>query len=55
MVSCWNRGSEPFTIEIGDRIAQLMFVPVVQAQFTLVDEFDNSERGTGGFGHSGTK
>ncbi|MCG9697797.1 dUTP diphosphatase [Shewanella sp. Isolate11] len=55
MVSCWNRSSEPFTIEIGDRIAQLMFVPVVQAEFKLVDEFDNSERGEGGFGHSGTR
>ncbi|GIU33320.1 dUTP diphosphatase [Shewanella schlegeliana] len=55
MVSCWNRGSEPFTIEIGDRLAQLVFVPVVQAEFKLVDEFDQSDRGAGGFGHSGTK
>ncbi|ABV34996.1 dUTP diphosphatase [Shewanella sediminis HAW-EB3] len=55
MVSCWNRGSEPFTLEIGDRLAQLVFVPVVQAEFKLVDEFDNSSRGEGGFGHSGTK
>lgn len=55
MVSCWNRSSEPFTIEIGDRLAQLMFVPVVQAEFKLVDEFDTSDRGEGGFGHSGTK
>ncbi len=55
MVSCWNRSDEPFTIEIGDRLAQLVFVPVVQAQFKLVDEFDNSERGEGGFGHSGTR
>ncbi|MCL1059752.1 dUTP diphosphatase [Shewanella gelidimarina] len=55
MVSCWNRGSEPFTIEIGDRLAQLVFVPVVQAEFKLVDEFDGSDRGAGGFGHSGTK
>lgn len=55
MVSCWNRGSEPFTIEIGDRLAQLVFVPVVQAEFKLVDEFDSSDRGAGGFGHSGTK
>ncbi len=55
MVSCWNRSTEPFTIEIGDRLAQLVFVPVVQAQFKLVDEFDNSERGEGGFGHSGTR
>ncbi|WP_144212174.1 dUTP diphosphatase [Shewanella donghaensis] len=55
MVSCWNRSNEAYTIEIGDRLAQLVFVPVVQAQFTLVDEFDTSERGEGGFGHSGTK
>ncbi|RTR29272.1 dUTP diphosphatase [Shewanella atlantica] len=55
MVSCWNRGSEPFTLEIGDRLAQLVFVPVVQAEFKLVDEFDNSSRGEGGFGHSGTQ
>ena len=55
MVSCWNRSTEPFTLEIGDRLAQLVFVPVVQAQFTLVDEFNSSDRGVGGFGHSGTK
>ncbi|MGI2128532.1 dUTP diphosphatase [Shewanella oncorhynchi] len=55
MVSCWNRGNSPFTLEMGDRLAQLVFVPVVQAQFKLVDEFDNSDRGEGGFGHSGTK
>ncbi|GGI82972.1 dUTP diphosphatase [Shewanella gelidii] len=55
MVSCWNRGSEPFSLEIGDRLAQLVFVPVVQAQFKLVDEFETSDRGEGGFGHSGTK
>ncbi|GGI93693.1 deoxyuridine 5'-triphosphate nucleotidohydrolase [Shewanella hanedai] len=55
MVSCWNRGDTPFTLEIGDRLAQLIFVPVVQAEFKLVDEFDNSMRGEGGFGHSGTK
>jgi dUTP pyrophosphatase len=55
MVSCWNRGELPFTLEIGDRLAQLVFVPVVQAQFKLVDEFDGSDRGEGGFGHSGHK
>ncbi|AQS38439.1 deoxyuridine 5'-triphosphate nucleotidohydrolase [Shewanella psychrophila] len=55
MVSCWNRSCEPFTLEIGDRLAQLVFVPVIQAEFKLVDEFDNSSRGEGGFGHSGTK
>ncbi|MFI3246160.1 MAG: dUTP diphosphatase [Ferrimonas sp.] len=54
-VSCWNRSDEPFTIEVGERIAQLVFIPVVQAQFTLVDEFTQSDRGEGGFGHSGTQ
>ena len=54
-VSCWNRGHEAFTIEQGDRIAQLVFVPVVQADFEVVDEFDESRRGAGGFGHSGHK
>ncbi len=54
-VSCWNRGNAPFTIEVGDRIAQLVFVPVVQAEFTVVKEFDASFRGERGFGHSGTK
>ena len=52
-VSCWNRGKKPFTIEIGERIAQMVFVPVVQAQFEIVDEFDESIRGEGGFGHTG--
>lgn len=55
MVSCWNRSSEPFTLTAGDRLAQLVFVPVVQAQFNVVEEFDSSERGEGGFGHSGTR
>ena len=54
-VSCWNRGSDSFTIEQGDRIAQLVFVPVVQADFEVVDEFYESSRGAGGFGHSGHK
>ncbi|WP_071872254.1 dUTP diphosphatase [Atopomonas hussainii] len=53
MVSCWNRGQQAFTIEIGERLAQLVLVPVVQAKFELVDSFDSSERGAGGFGHSG--
>lgn len=53
MVSCWNRGSEPFTIQPLERIAQLIIVPVVQAQFRLVDSFDASERGEGGFGSTG--
>ncbi len=52
-VSCWNRGREAFRVEVGERIAQLVLVPVVRAVFEQVDEFDQSERGTGGFGHSG--
>jgi len=52
-VSCWNRGSEPFSIAVGERIAQLIVVPVVQARFDVVDEFETSQRGDGGFGHSG--
>ncbi|MDZ7804787.1 dUTP diphosphatase [Thiohalophilus sp.] len=52
-VSCWNRGSDSFTINIGERIAQLVFVPVVQAQFDLVEEFAASSRAEGGFGHTG--
>ncbi|VVN74572.1 dUTP diphosphatase [Pseudomonas fluorescens] len=54
MVSCWNRGQTDFTIVIGERLAQLVLVPVVQAHFELVEEFDESQRGTGGFGHSGS-
>ena len=54
MVSCWNRGQTPFTIAVGERIAQLVLVPVVQAHFELVEEFDASQRGAGGFGHSGS-
>lgn len=53
MVSLWNRSQEDFTVNVGDRIAQLVFVPVVQAQFNLVSEFVATERGEGGFGHSG--
>jgi len=52
-VSCWNRGDTTFTIEPGDRIAQLVIIPVVQASFNIVDEFVASERGEGGFGHTG--
>jgi len=52
-VSCWNRGQQAFTIEVAERIAQMVFVPVVQAGFEIVDEFVESERGEGGFGHSG--
>ena len=52
-VSCWNRGDSAFTIEVGERIAQLVVVPVVHANFRIVDEFVASDRGEGGFGHSG--
>lgn len=52
-VSCWNRGQQNFEINIGDRIAQLVFVPVVQVAFEQVEEFDSSHRGEGGFGHTG--
>ncbi len=55
MVSCWNRGQTPFTMTIGERIAQLVLVPVVQARFELVEHFDESQRGAGGFGHSGSQ
>ena len=53
MVSCWNRGKEAFTIQPGERIAQYVLVPVVQAEFRLVDDFVESSRGAGGFGSSG--
>ena len=52
-VSCWNRGTEPFVINPGDRIAQMVFVPVVQARFDVVEEFSVSQRAQGGFGHTG--
>ena len=55
MVSTWNRGSTAFTIEPFERIAQMVIVPVVQAQFNLVADFDASDRGVGGFGSTGTK
>ncbi|MEZ8081784.1 dUTP diphosphatase [Enterovibrio norvegicus] len=55
MVSCWNRGQDTFIIEPGERIAQMVFVPVIQAEFNLVEDFGATERGAGGFGHSGTK
>ena len=54
LISCWNRGSEPFRIEPGERIAQLVIVPVVQADFEVVESFAESARGAGGFGHTGT-
>ncbi|HTL91423.1 MAG TPA: dUTP diphosphatase [Steroidobacteraceae bacterium] len=53
MVSCWNRGGEPFTVRPGERIAQLVVVPVVQVQLEVVTEFTVSSRAAGGFGHSG--
>ena len=52
-VSCWNRGHSTFTIEPGERIAQMIFVPVVRAGFEVVEEFVDSDRGAGGFGHTG--
>jgi len=52
-VSCWNRGSETFTVEPGERIAQMIFVPVVRAGFEVVEDFADSNRGAGGFGHTG--
>jgi dUTP pyrophosphatase len=52
-VSCWNRSSDPFLVEPGARIAQLVFLPVVQAAWEVVDDFDASARGAGGFGHTG--
>ncbi len=53
MVSCWNRGNTPFTIESGDRIAQMVLVPVIQAEFNIVDDFEHTQRGKGGFGSTG--
>jgi len=52
-VSCWNRGQTGFTVNPGERIAQMVFVPVVQATFEIVTDFDDSSRGAGGFGHTG--
>lgn len=55
MVSVWNRSQHAFTIEPGERIAQMVFVPVVQAEFNIVSDFESTERGEGGFGHSGRR
>ena len=55
MISVWNRGREPFTMQPGDRIAQLVLLPVVRATLQVVDEFETSARGTGGFGHTGVQ
>ena len=52
-VSCWNRGNTAYLIQPGERIAQLVFLPIVRAQFSLVEEFQSTARGAGGFGHSG--
>jgi dUTP pyrophosphatase len=54
-VSCWNRGNASFTVEPGERIAQMVIVPVVHADFEIVDDFVGSDRGAGGFGHTGRK
>ena len=53
-ISCWNRGSKSYEIQPGERIAQMVFVPVQQVKFEIVEEFEDSDRGAGGFGHSGT-
>ena len=52
-ISCWNRGDSPFTVEPGERIAQMVILPVVQVRFDVVESFEESERGAGGFGSSG--
>ena len=52
-VSCWNRGHETFTVAVGDRIAQMVFIPIVKVQFERVSDFTESDRGDGGFGHTG--
>lgn len=52
-VSCWNRGHQPFEIAVGERIAQMVFVPVLRTTFEYVEEFQESHRGSGGFGHTG--
>ena len=55
LISLWNRGHEAFTIEPGDRVAQLVIVPIVRATLQVVDTFEESERGSGGFGHTGVR
>lgn len=55
LVSLWNRGHEPFALEPGDRIAQMVFVPVIPVEFEVVEEFQETTRGDGGFGHTGKK
>jgi len=53
MISCWNRGHQPFRIELGERIAQFILVPILRAELELVESFETSVRGAGGFGHTG--
>jgi dUTP pyrophosphatase len=53
-ISCWNRGSKAYEVQPGERIAQMVFLPVEQVQFNVVETFDDSDRGAGGFGHSGS-
>ena len=55
LISCWNRAQAPYTIAPGERIAQLVFLPVARAQFRVVEEFAASQRGAGGFGHTGVR
>ena len=55
LISCWNRGNEPYVVEPGERIAQLVVVPVARARFELVEEFAETKRGAGGFGHTGRR
>ena len=52
-ISCWNRSEDTFTVQVGERIAQMVFIPVVQAELEIVSEFEDSSRGAGGFGHTG--
>ena len=52
-ISCWNRGSKNYEVQPGERIAQMVFIPVAQVEFSVVEEFAESDRGDGGFGHSG--
>ena len=53
-VSCWNRGNSTFTVQPGERICQMVIVPVLQVEYDIVENFDETERGTGGFGHTGS-
>lgn len=53
MISCWNRSDQPFRIEIGERIAQFVLVPILRAELEIVESFESSARGVGGFGHTG--